>query len=347
MNIRDVGTMQYARTRQVRNRDNVSRGLRLRIPGYCLLLSLLVLSQGCSSWVGRMFMLSIERATNETRPAPHMITTPVIEGADLAVGWVGHATTLIQIKDKLIMTDPLLNNSVAIVVKRWFEPGLDPALLTKLDLTLISHTHFDHMNLGSLDQLPTNGSLVVPTGGLQFIPEYGFEDLHELAPWESFEENGMKVTAVPVQHFSGRYGVDRSWFQNIGYTAYIIEYEGITVYFGGDTGYHDRYFKEVGERFDIDLAIIPIGPGDSPRIGGRIHVEPGGALQIFDDLGARYFLPMHHHTIPYTADGPPESSITTLRSLARQRGIEERVLDLEIGQQRVIYGADKKVMSSE
>jgi len=294
-----------------------------------------------------MFILSVERATNEIQPAPNMITTPYIEGADLAVGWIGHATTLIQIKDKLIMTDPLLNNSVAIVVKRWFEPGIDPTILDRLDATLISHTHFDHMNLGSLDQLPTNGSLVVPTGGLQFIPEYGFRGLYELAPWESFEEDGMRITAVPVQHFSGRYGVDRSWLQTIGYTAYVIEYEGITVYFGGDTGWNDRYFKEVGEKFNIDLAIIPIGPGDSPRTGGRIHVEPGGALQIFDDLQARYFLPMHHHTIPYTSDRAPSSSITTLRDLVRQRGIADRVLDLEIGEQRVIYGAHKEVISSD
>jgi L-ascorbate metabolism protein UlaG (beta-lactamase superfamily) len=283
-----------------------------------------------------MFMLSIERATNETQPAPHMITTPSIEGADLAVGWVGHATTLIQIKDKLIMTDPLLNNSVAIVVKRWVAPGIDPSVLTRLDFTLISHTHFDHMNLGSLDRLPTDGSLVVPTGGLQFIPEYGFRELYELAPWESIEEGGVKVTAVPVQHFSGRYGIDRNWFQNIGYTAYIIEYEGITVYFGGDTGWHDSYFREVGEKFDIDLAIIPIGPGDSPRTGGRIHVEPGGALQIFDDLKARYFLPIHHGTIPYTQETGPAASITTLRQLVRDRGLTEQLIDLEVGQQRVI-----------
>jgi len=267
-----------------------------------------------------------------------MITSPTIEGADLAVGWAGHATTLIQIKDRLIMTDPFLTNSVAMVVKRWYAPGIDPEILTSLDMTLVSHTHFDHMNLGSLDQLPTNGSLVVPTGGLQFIPEYGFKDYYELAPWQSIEEDGLKIIAVPVQHFSGRYGLDRAWMQNIGYTAYVIQYEGVTVYFGGDTGWNEEYFKQVGARFKIDLAIIPIGPGDSERTGGRIHVEPGGALQIFDDLGARFMLPIHHHTIPYTSDGPPESSITTLRRLAKQRGIEDRVLDLEIGEQRVIIG---------
>jgi L-ascorbate metabolism protein UlaG (beta-lactamase superfamily) len=226
-----------------------------------------------------MFMLSIDRATNEILPAPNMITTPMIEGADLAVGWVGHATTLIQIKDKLIMTDPLLNNSVAIVVKRWFGPGIDPSIIKRLNFTLISHTHFDHMNLGSLDQLPTDGSLVVPTGGLQFIPDYGFNGLHELGPWESLEEDGVRITAAPVRHFSGRYGIDRNWYQNIGYTGYIIEYDGITVYFGGDTGYHPEYFKEVGRRYRIDLAIIPIGPGATRRTGGRIHVEPGGALR--------------------------------------------------------------------
>ncbi len=281
-------------------------------------------------------MLSVERASDPIQAAPDTITTPYLENADLAVGWVGHATTLIQIKDKLIMTDPLLNNSVGIVVKRWFKPGLELSTLTGLDLVLISHTHFDHFNLGSLDQLPTNGSVVVPLGGLQYLPEYGFKDIHELRPWESIEEGGVKITAVPVQHFGGRYGIDRNWSDGIGYTGYIIEYAGITVYFGGDTGYHESYFKEVGKRYNIDLAIIPIGPGDSPRTGGRIHVEPGGALQIFEELRATYFLPMHHGTIPYTSSGPPNASITTLRQLARERSLSDRIIDLEIGGQRIV-----------
>lgn len=286
-----------------------------------------------------MFVLSVERATDPIADAPRVITSPAIPGADLAVGWVGHATTIVQIKDKLIMTDPLLNNSVGIVVKRWFKPGLEIDSLRRLDLTLISHTHFDHLNLGSLAQLPTNGDLVVPTGALEFVPDFGFRDLHELAPWESVLVDGMKVTAVPVQHFSGRYGLDRAWFNGIGYTGYVVEYKGITVYFAGDTGWHESYFREVGDRFSVDLAIIPIGPGDSPRLGGRIHVEPGGALQIFEQVRAKYFLPMHHGTIPYTQDGPPSSSITTLRQLARERGLGNRLLDLEIGEQRVIYPA--------
>lgn len=296
----------------------------------------MLLFAGCNSWSGRMFMLSIERSTDPIADAPRVITSPFIPGAGLAVGGVGHATTLVQIKDKLIMTDPLLNNSVGIVVKRWFKPGLAVDSLRRLDLTLISHTHFDHLNLGSLAQLPTNGDLVVPTGALEFVPDFGFRDLHELAPWESVMVEGMKVTAVPVQHFSGRYGLDRAWFNGIGYTGYVVEYGGITVYFAGDTGWHESYFREVGERFSVDLAIIPIGPGDSPRLGGRIHVEPGGAMQIFEQVKAKYLLPMHHGTIPYTQDGLPSSSITTLRQLARERGLGDRLLDLEIGEQRVI-----------
>jgi N-acyl-phosphatidylethanolamine-hydrolysing phospholipase D len=308
--------------------------LRLRFVGALLLTFSFA---GCNSWSGRMFMLSLDRLDDATAPPPHTITAPYHDGARLAVGWVGHATTLVQIKDKLFMTDPLLNNSVGIVVKRWVAPGLDPAVLTKLDYTLISHTHFDHLNLGSLDRLPTDGAIVLPVGGLQFLPEYGFRSAHELKPWESIESDGVRITAVPVQHFGGRYGIDRAWTEGIGYTGYVIEYDSVTVYFGGDTGYHESYFREVGARFRIDLAIIPIGPGDSPRTGGRIHVEPGGAMQIFDQLQAEYFLPIHHGTIPYTSDGPPSSSITTLRGLAKERDLGDRLVDLEIGEQRVIY----------
>ena len=310
---------------------------RLLLTGF--LLAILTLG-GCSSWAARMFTRSIGRIGELIEPAPRMITTPILSDAALAAAWVGHATALVQIHDKLIMTDPLLTSTVGIVVKRFIAPGLDPAVLPKLDFTLISHLHFDHFSFGSLDQLPKNGSLLIPVGALRYTPDFGFKAVHELEPWEVVEDEGVRVTAVPVQHFSGRYGFDGAWMRDRGYTGYVVEYKDQTVFFGGDTGYHPELFKEVGRRFEVDLAIVPIGPGGSWEIGSRIHVHPRGALMIFQDVKARYLVPVHHRTLFYGNEQDPSQSIKTLRALAAEMGLSDRVIDLDIGEQRLITPAN-------
>lgn len=292
---------------------------------------------GCGSWAGRMFVRSLSRLNSTIEPAPRTITTPLLTGPGLAVAWSGHATVLFQIHDKVFVTDPFFSNAVAMVVRRYVAPGLDPDSLTSVDATLISHIHFDHFSYGSLDRLPKNGALFVPEGALPYTPEFGFASLHELSAWESVEHEGVRITAVPVQHFSGRYGIDGAWMRNIGYTGYIVEYEGICVFYGGDTGYDPATFKEIGRKYSIDLAIIPIGPGSSREIGGRIHVHPGGAMTIFRELRARYLLPMHHSTMYYGSDDDPRASITTIRQLAAESGISDRLLDLEVGEQRIVF----------
>jgi L-ascorbate metabolism protein UlaG (beta-lactamase superfamily) len=196
-----------------------------------------------------------------------MITTPVLQNPTLAVSWVGHATVLVQIHDKIIITDPFLTNTMGLVAKRFVGPGLDPKLLPKVDATVVSHIHFDHFDYGSLDMLPKNGILAVPQGAAEYTPDFGFKDVYELKPWEAVERDGLRITAVPAQHFTGRYGFDGAWMGNLGYTGYVVEYEGVTVFFAGDTGYNPELFKEIGRRFKIDLAIVPIAPGSSGGLG--------------------------------------------------------------------------------
>lgn len=305
-----------------------------------VILAVIIVLAGCSSWAARMFTRSLGRVGAPIDPAPGTITTALHEDAALAVGWVGHATALVQMHDKLIMTDPLLTNSVGIVLKRFVMPGLDPAILPKLDAVLISHTHFDHFSFGSLDMLPKNGALMIPSGALRYTPDFGFRAVHELDPWEAVEEDGVRITAVPVQHFSGRYGFDSAWMRDHGFTGYVVEYKNQAIFFGGDTGYHPELFKEVGRRFDIDLAVIPIGPGGSWEVGSRIHVHPRGALMIFEDVQADYMVPVHHKTLFYGSEQDPSQSIKTLRALAAEMNLTDRIIDLEIGEQRIVRRAD-------
>ena len=302
---------------------------------FTLVLLILVLS-GCSSYIQRTVWQSITRIGEPIPPAPHMITTPVLQNVKLAVSWVGHATALIQIYDKIFITDPLFTNTIGMVVKRAVKPGLDPALLTKVDFTLISHMHFDHLSYGSLDMLPKSGTLVFPDGLAEYIPDFGFREEEELKPWDVIECDSVRITAVPVQHFNGRYGIDRGWMDERGYTGYIIEYRGIVVFFAGDTGYNSELFKEIGCRFKIDLAIIPIAPGSGSGLGSQVHANPPGALAIFKDVGAHYMMPMQYGTMLFGSTANPQGPLDQLRAAAANEGISDRIIGLEVGEQRIL-----------
>jgi N-acyl-phosphatidylethanolamine-hydrolysing phospholipase D len=266
-----------------------------------------------------------------------MITTPILPNPTLAVSWVGHATVLIQIHDRIIITDPFLTNTMGFVAKRFVKAGLDPKLLSRVDATVVSHIHFDHFDYGSLDMLPKNGILAVPEGAAEYTPDFGFKEFFEMKTWEVVERDGIRITAVPAQHFTGRYGFDAAWLGSLGYTGYVIEVDGITVFFAGDTGYKQEMFKEIGRRFKIDLALIPIAPGSMTGVGGRIHVGPAGALMIYKDLGAKFIMPMHFGTLFYGSDANPNEAINRLRELAAQEGLSDKIVGLEIGEQRIIY----------
>jgi L-ascorbate metabolism protein UlaG (beta-lactamase superfamily) len=302
-----------------------------------IFLILLLILCGCSSYIQRTVWQSLTKIGEPVPPPPHMIATPMLQNVKLSVSWVGHATVLIQIYDKIIITDPLFTNTIGMVVKRIVKPGLNPSLLTKVDFTLISHMHFDHLSYSSLDMLPKNGTLLIPNGIARYVPDFGFHRIDELKPWDDIESDSVRITAVPAQHFTGRYGFDRDWMGDIGYTGYVIEYRDITIFFAGDTGYNSEFFKEIGRRFKIDLAIIPIAPSSGNGIGSRVHVSPLGALTIFKDVGAAFMMPIHFGTMLFGSTANPEGPLEQLRAIAAGEGISDQIIGLEIGEQRIIY----------
>ncbi len=269
---------------------------------------------------------------------PHRIVQPRRDDARLAVLWVGHATALVQMDDRFVLTDPLLTDSVGQLTQRLQEPGIDPANLPPLDVVLVSHLHYDHLSLGSLDLLePKVRRLFVPRGGLVYVPNYAF-DARELATWQSFEDRGMRITAVPVKHVGYRYGVDAAWMTH-SFTGYVVEYRGLTVYFSGDTGYDAARFRATAERFPhIDLALLPIAPIHPRSFMEDLHVDPAEAVQAFVDLRARTMVPIHFDTLINGFDDPGEAR-TTLQAVVHARGLDDRVRILPIGGQSVIVPA--------
>jgi N-acyl-phosphatidylethanolamine-hydrolysing phospholipase D len=299
-------------------------------------VALLLGAAGCraATFLPRFFVRTVELGFEDIRKVESKLKDPVRPGAGLAVLWVGHATLLVQIGDKFVLTDPVFTDTVGQVSKRLVEPGLDAENLPPLDLVLVSHMHFDHLSLGSLERIePKVRDLVVPQRGLVYVPGFSFRTW-ELETWESWERGGLRVTAVPVRHNGFRYGLDGEWMTT-SYTGYVIEYAGHTVYFGGDTAM-TRGFRATAKRFpSIDVAILPIAPIQPREFMCRAHIDPADAVQAFLDLRARYLVPMHYDTFVNSYDEVGEAP-RALGTAARARGVGEQLVTLRIGEQRVL-----------
>jgi L-ascorbate metabolism protein UlaG (beta-lactamase superfamily) len=268
------------------------------------------------------------------RPPPHAITEPVRRGARLTVSWIGHASALVQMDDKLILTDPVFTARVGLLSQRTVAPAMRPEALPPVDAVLISHMHFDHLSLGSLEAIEEKvRRAYVPEGGLVYLGDMGF-DAVDLAPFASFDDGGLRVTAVPVKHNGMRYGADVQWMR--AFTGYVVEYHGLKVYFGGDTGYARSEFTTTGLHFPgLDLALLPIAPLHPRAFMRASHMDPEEALQAMQDLGAAKMIPIHYDTIPNSTDAPGEA-LASLRVAMAPLKLEERVEVLEIGETRVL-----------
>jgi N-acyl-phosphatidylethanolamine-hydrolysing phospholipase D len=308
--------------------------LRTRLLAALVLAALAVAGCRVASFMPRFLARTVELGFQDIRKAPSKLENPVRPDAELAVLWVGHATVLVQMADKFVLTDPVFTDTVGQVSKRLVEPGLDAESLPPVDVVLVSHMHFDHLSLGSLERIePKVKDLVVPQRGLLYVPGFSFPTW-ELATWESWERDGLRVTAVPVRHNGFRYGMDVEWMTT-SYTGYVVEYAGHTVYFGGDTA-TTRGFAATAKRFpSIDVAILPIAPLHPREFMCRAHVDPAEAVQAFVDLKARYLVPMHFDTFVNSFDEFGEAP-RELTKVASARGITDRLVLLRIGEQRVL-----------
>jgi L-ascorbate metabolism protein UlaG (beta-lactamase superfamily) len=254
----------------------------------------------------------------------------------LAVLWVGHATVLLQMDDIFVLTDPVFTHTLGQLSPRLVEPGLDPENVPALAAVVVSHMHLDHLSFASLDMIEARTPVVlVPPGVRANMPRYPFE-IRELERWAVYESKGLRITAVPVQHVGGRYGIDAA-FEPRAFTGYVFEYHGLAVYFGGDTAYWASAFRATRVRFpNLALALLPICP-DQPRdYMQRTHIDPSHALDAFALLGARRMIPIHFDTF-INSDDAAGACPNELRQQMRQRGLDaEHVEILAIGEQRVL-----------
>jgi L-ascorbate metabolism protein UlaG (beta-lactamase superfamily) len=229
----------------------------------------------------------------------------------LAAAWLGHATVLLRVGEMTILTDPVLCNRVGIGLglitggpRRHVAPALAVRELPPIDLMLISHAHFDHLDRPTLVKLDKNIPVITAGGTFDLIRDLGFRRVAELRWGESTALDGIKVTAQKVAHWGARTFYD----SHRGYNAYLIEAGKKRVLYGGDTAYHD-FFKEIGR---VDLAVLGIG-GYDPYLAS--HATPEQAWAMANHLNADHLLPMHHSTFRLSHE-PTREPIERLMTVA-------------------------------
>ena len=252
---------------------------------------------------------------------------PALKAGQVCLTWIGHASFLLQTLEHNVLIDPIWAKWLK-VIKRLKLPGMEIHDLPHVDLVLITHAHFDHLDKRSLRAVAAEQPIAVPEHVGQLVSKLGFERVHELEPWQSFKHGHLKVTLTPARHWGARVLHDN----HRGFGGYLIEYAGRTLFHCGDSAYFEG-FKEIGQRADIEIAILPIGAYDAPT-QRDVHMNPEEALRAFVELGAEVMVPMHYGTFRLSYE-PLEEPLARLKARAAETGLSERVVPLEEGKPRV------------
>lgn len=242
--------------------------------------------------------------------------------------WVGHATFLLQVEGLNVLTDPVFSRRVSPFQfagpERLAPLGLTLEELPPIDLVLLSHNHYDHLDEAAVKTLARDHAgitFVVPLGVKKWFTVRGISQVVELDWWQDCTVGAAKVTALPAQHFSGRGPFDRNatlW------CSLLLQIGGRKIYFAGDTGY-SKDFADIGAAHpDIDLALLPIGAYEPNWFMRSVHVNPEEAVRIFQDLGAAQAVAMHWGTFRLTLEALDEPPQRLAAALAAQGIAPER-----------------------
>ncbi len=285
--------------------------------------------------------------TPDRAPVPRVepdlrrLATPPGPGEGARLTWLGHSSFLVQLDGVSLLVDPALEEGIGpgSVVSRNVPPGLAIDQLPRIDACLVSHDHYDHLDLPTLTKVRC--TVVAGLGQdklfakarLPYVP---------LGWWQSTPIGDVTVTFVPAQHSSQRGLNDRA---RTLWGGFVIQGSSATLYHAGDTGYFGG-FAQIGRAFPgIDAAMLPIGAYEPRWFMRNMHMDPGEALQALEDLGARTFVAMHWGTFKQSdeaLDEPPRR----LEAERARRGIApERVRVLAVGETLEVRRPEERGLS--
>ncbi len=221
---------------------------------------------------------------------------------EVAIGFVGHATFLLRFADTVALTDPVFSERCSPLSwagpRRVRPPGIALADLPRPDLVLLSHNHYDHMDLPSLRELQRRHAprFVTTLGNARALSRLGIE-ASELDWWQQTMAGGLRVTATPARHFSARTPFDRN---RTLWGGFMLGCDAGQVLFAGDSG-AGPHWRAIRARLGApDVALLPIGAYEPRWFMAPVHMNPAEAVQAHLDLGARHSIGMHFGTFQLT-----------------------------------------------
>jgi len=251
------------------------------------------------------------------------------------VTFINHSSFLIQTAGINVLTDPVFSDRVSPFTfagpKRMRPTGIRFENLPKIHVVLLSHNHYDHLDKSTVIKLKRehNPQFIVPLGVGPFLTQIGITKWETLDWWESTVAEGLSITCVPAQHFSGRGFFDRDATLWCGY---VFRSKLHTTYFAGDTGYNAQTFVELGGRIQpIDLALIPIGAYKPQWFMAPVHCSPEDAVKIHLEIKARQSIASHFGTFPLGDDGEEDPKNDLRDALVKFNVPADQFITLEEG----------------
>ncbi|MEM9453903.1 MAG: MBL fold metallo-hydrolase [Myxococcota bacterium] len=267
-----------------------------------------------------------EREPRDPFPLVHPEPSSLVAGRGeaLRVTWLGHSTMLLEIDGRLVLTDPVFGPRAAPVSwlgpKRFHPVPVEPEQLPPLDLIVVSHDHYDHLDFPTISRLAHRETPWVTSLGVgAHLESWGVpaERITELSWWEDAELGGLHVTATPSRHFAGRGpGASSATF----WSSWALRGPKHSVWFSGDTGLWEQAFEEIGDRFGgFDLSMIEIGAWHPAW--GSIHLGPQNAATAHRLVRAKTMMPVHWGTFNLALHAW-DQPIRHLMDIAESQGIQ-------------------------
>jgi L-ascorbate metabolism protein UlaG (beta-lactamase superfamily) len=245
----------------------------------------------------------------------------------VAATFINHATFVLRFGGSSpgaggganVLTDPIWSERCSPVSfagpRRVHAPGVNFDSLPRIDVVVISHNHYDHLDLPTLRRIADRDKalFLVPLGDRELLAEAGIARVEEMDWWQARRVAGLTITFLPAQHWSSRTPWDRN--KTLWGSWGLVSADGVSVYHGGDTGY-GPHFARIRARWGApDLALLPIGAYDPEWFMKAAHLNPEDAVRAFHDLGARQAVGMHFGTFQLT-DEPRDEPGARVRKAA-------------------------------
>lgn len=255
---------------------------------------------------------------------PQKVGHQRIDGDQIWVTFINHSTVLIQTNGLNILTDPIWSERASpfkwMGPRRIGAPGIQFEDLPPIDLVLISHNHYDHMDIPTLQRLEKRDHphFVVSRGNKNFLKTKGLSHVDELDWWQSLKlSSDLNLFFVPSRHFSSRSLWDRNKTQ---WGGFAIKTPNHLVYFAGDTGY-GPHFKQIRERLGKPaFSILPIGAFKPEWVMNPVHLSPSQAVQAYKDLESEKAMAIHFGTFQMSDEGYTDA-VEGLKKALNENGL--------------------------